>query len=126
MRRNTCLGFALVETSSAGLNLSEALSAFEIFLTEEGRAVEAGVRLALLRAVLPVYRDAGRTQARGFVAPDDVAPFRRLGFTVNDEQWTCWTYHRELCPAFCAHVERMFEVLRRRQERRTSARESSG
>ena len=44
MRRNVCLGFALAELSSPGLNLSEALSAFRIFVTDEGRAVDDDVR----------------------------------------------------------------------------------
>jgi len=118
MRRNRCLGFALVEMSSAGLNLSEALSAFQIFVTDDGRAEEDGVRRALLNGVMPIYRNAGRTQARGLIAPDDVAHYQRLGIPVNDEQWMCWTYQRRLCPRFCSYVDRVFEVLRKRQQRR--------
>src|SRR5207302_2935263 len=60
MRRNVCLGFALAEVSSPGLNLSEALSAFRIFVTDEGRPSEDNVRRALLAAVLPIYRNADR------------------------------------------------------------------
>ncbi|MCU1283494.1 MAG: hypothetical protein JWM53_7040 [bacterium] len=118
MRRNKCLGFALVEMSSAGLNLSEALSAFQIFVTEDGHAEDESVRLALLHGLLPIYRNAGRPQARGLVKPNDVARYQRLGIAVNDEQWMCWTYHRRLCPRFCAYVDRVFEVLRKRQQRR--------
>ena len=118
MRRNTCLGFALVEMSSAGLNLSEALSAFQIFVTDEGHAEDENVRRALLHAVLPIYRNAGRTQARGLIAPSDVAVYQRMGLPINDEQWMCWTYHRRVCPRFCDYVDRVFEVLRKRQQRR--------
>jgi hypothetical protein len=118
MRRNTCLGFALVEMSSAGLNLSEALSAFQLFVTDEGHAEDENVRRALLHAVMPIYRNAGRTQARGLIAPADVALYQRLGIPVNDEQWMCWTYQRRLCPRFCDYVDRVFDVLRRRQQRR--------
>lgn len=117
MRRNRCLGFALVEMSSAGLNLSEALSAFQIFVTDEGRAEDEGVRLALLNALVPIYRHAGRTQARGLVKACDVVRYERLGLPINDEQWMCWTYHRRLCPRFCSYVDRVFEVLRKRQRR---------
>ena len=37
---------------------------------------------------------------------------------MNDEQWMCWTYHRRVCPRFCDYVDRVFEVLRKRQQRR--------
>jgi PilZ domain-containing protein len=117
MRRNVCLGFALVEISSPGLNLSEALSAFQIFVTDEGRAEEAAVRRALVNGVIPIYRNAGRAAARGFVTPDEVAIYERLGLPVNDELWMCWTYHRNVCPRFCDYVDRVFEVLRKRQQR---------
>ena len=63
MRRNVCLGFALAELSSPGLNLSEALSAFRIFVTDEGQAAQDSVRRALMAAVVPIYRNAGRTLA---------------------------------------------------------------
>ena len=36
---------------------------------------------------------------------------QRLGIAVNAEQWMCWTYHRRLCPRFCAYVDRVFEVF---------------
>jgi len=117
MRRNKCLGFALVEMSSPGLNLSEALSAFQIFVTDEGRAEDDGIRRALLQAIMPIYRNAGRTQARGLIAPADVPRYQRLGIPINDEQWMCWTYQRRICPRFCNYVDRVFEVLRKRQRR---------
>jgi hypothetical protein len=117
MRRNTCLGFALAEVSSAGLNLSEALSAFQIFITDAGQRDDEPVRRALLNAILPIYRNAGRGQARGLIAPNEVPLYQRLGIPVNDEQWMCWTYHRRLCPRFCDYVDRVFEVLRKRQKR---------
>ncbi|HEX9100566.1 MAG TPA: PilZ domain-containing protein, partial [Polyangia bacterium] len=117
MRRNVCVGFALAEVSSAGLNLSEALSAFQIFVTDAGRAEDEAVRRALLNAVLPIYRNAGRGQARGLIAPGEAPVYERLGIPVNEEQWMCWTYHRRLCPRFCDYVDRVFEVLRKRQRR---------
>jgi hypothetical protein len=117
MRRNRCLGFALVEMSSAGLNLSEALSAFQIFITDDGQSEDEGVRRALLNGIMPIYRNAGRTQARGLIAPADVPRYRQIGIPVNDEQWMCWTYQRRLCPRFCSYVDRVFEVLRKRQRR---------
>ena len=117
MRRNSCLGFALAEISSPGLNLSEALSAFQIFITSEGNAEQELVRRALLGSLAPIYRNAGRTVARGLVTPSEVGAYERIGLPVNAEQWMCWTYHRNLCPRFCDYVDRVFEVLKRRQQR---------
>lgn len=121
MRRNVCLGFAFVELSSPGLNLSEALSAFQIFVTDEGRSSAAEVRRSLAAAVLPIYRHAGRPIARGLIAADEIGEWQRLGFAVSDEVSMCWTYHRTLCARFCDHVERLFAAVERRAHRRQAA-----
>jgi hypothetical protein len=117
MRKNVCLGFALAELSSPGLNLSEALSAFQIFVTDEGQSAADRVRRSLVQAVLPIYRHAGRPIARGLIAADEIADWQRLGVTVSDEVSMCWTYHRTLCARFCDHVERLFAAVERRSRR---------
>ncbi|HXU73605.1 MAG TPA: PilZ domain-containing protein [Polyangia bacterium] len=117
MRRNVCLGFALAEVSSPGLNLSEALSAFRLHVTAEGESTQDNVRRALLAAVVPIYRNAGRAMVRGMFAPDEVEAYRRIGANVTEELWKCWTCHRTLYPRFCDYVERLFAVLERRARR---------
>ena len=117
MRRNVCLGFALAELSSPGLNLSEALSAFRIFVTDEGQSVQDNVRRALMAAVVPIYRNAGRTLVRGMFAPEEAEAYERIGAPVSQELWKCWTCHRTLYPRFCDYVERLFAVLERRARR---------
>ena len=117
MRRNVVLGFALAELSSPGLNLSEALSAFQIFVTEQGQSDGDGVRRALVGGVIPIYRHAGRPIARGLIAADEIAAWQRIGVPVSDEVSMCWTYHRTLCARFCNHVERLFEAVERRARR---------
>jgi len=117
MRRNVCLGFALAELSSPGLNLSEALSAFQIFITDDGESSQDEVRRALINAVVPIYRHAGRAIARGLLTPDEVDAYRRIGVPINDEVSMCWTCHRNLYPRFCDHVERLFAALERRSRR---------
>ncbi len=117
MRRNKCLGFALAELSSPGLNLSEALSAFQIFVTDEGAAAQDDVRRALVNAVVPIYRHAGRAVARGLLTPDEAGAYERIGLALNDEVSMCWTCHRDLYPRFCDHVERLFAALERRGRR---------
>jgi len=120
MRRNVVLGFALAELSSPGLNLSEALSAFQIFVTDEGQADADGVRRALLGGVVPIYRHAQRPIARGLIAADEIGPWQRIGVAVSDEVSMCWTYHRTMCARFCNHVERLFAAVERRARRRAA------
>jgi hypothetical protein len=120
MRRNVVLGFALAELSSPGLNLSEAMSAFQIFVTDEGQTQADDVRRALLAGVVPIYRHAERPIARGLIAADDIATWQRIGIPVSDEVSMCWTYHRTLCARFCNHVERLFAAVERRARRRAA------
>ena len=56
-----CLGFALVEMSSAGLNLSEALSAFQLFVTDEGHADDQ-----VIGEVIGIAEDADPARAIAF------------------------------------------------------------
>jgi PilZ domain-containing protein len=122
MRRGVCLGFALAEVSSPGLNLSEALSMFNIHVTDDGEACAQAVRAALLHAVHGLYRQAGRPFAGGLVRPSEVAGYAELG-VETDDTWLVWTCHRALYPRFCDYVDRLFDVLRRRGGRKERAAE---
>jgi hypothetical protein len=115
MKRGVCLGFAMAEVSSPGLNLSEALSMFRIHVTSAGEMVGTDVRSALLHGVQSLYRQAGRAFAGGLIGGDEVASYARLGITPDDT-WLVWTCHRALYPRFCDYVDRLFDVLRRRQK----------
>jgi hypothetical protein len=107
------VGFALLEISSPGLNLSEALSAFQIFLLPDTGVESSVVRRALLPALLRAYRQTGRKIAVGVIQPNEVESYRQLGITVGPH-WMCWTAHRSLYGRFYDHVDRTFEVLHRR------------
>jgi hypothetical protein len=114
VRRGVVLGFALCEVSSPGLNLSEALSMFRIHVTDEGTATAQPVRAALLHAVHALYRQAGRPFAGGLIQPDELEGYGKLGIEADDT-WLVWTCHRALYPRFTDYVDRLFDVLRRRQ-----------
>lgn len=117
------VGFSLFEISTPGLNLSEALSAFRIFLLPGTGADPAAVRRALLGSLLRAYRQTGRKLAVGVIQPDEVESYRQLGIKAGPH-WMCWTAHRSLYGRFYDHVDRTFEVLRRRalQQKRGSSR----
>lgn len=109
-------GFALLEISSPGLNLSEALSAFRIFVLPDATIDANTVRRALLDAVVRVYRQTGRAVAVGVIQPHEVEAYQALGIAAGPH-WMCWTAHRSLYGRFYDHVDRTFKVLRRRAAR---------
>jgi hypothetical protein len=109
LRRGVCVGFALAEVSSPGLNLSEALSLFRIHIVDAGATLAEPVHRALLVALQALYRQAGRPHAGGLVRPEAATELARLGLEPDDT-WLQWTCHRALYPRFCDHVDRLFAV----------------
>jgi hypothetical protein len=120
LRRDVPLGFALAEVSSPGLNLSEVLSSFRVFILPNGRDSASEVRSALIIAVLPIYRQAGRLQAVGVMVSEDAAGYAELGIRPA-QPWMCWTFDSRLVPAFCEHVDRMFDAVSARRSRAESS-----
>ncbi|HME92445.1 MAG TPA: PilZ domain-containing protein, partial [Myxococcaceae bacterium] len=114
------VGFALAELSSPGLNLSELLSAFSIHLLPGASTRAAAVRNSLLRAVLGVYRNAGRPFAVALVQPDELAQYQAFGARTL-KQYRCWTCHRSMYMRYCDHVDRLLQTLMDRQYSRTAA-----
>lgn len=100
------LGFALVELSSPGLNLSEGLSAFRTVVLDSALHDEDRVREALLHGIQDVYRHAGRAVALGLVDPADVPSYQRLGLS-SPAVSKCIVMHRSRFAAFRDHVARL-------------------
>lgn len=113
------VGFALAELSSSGLNLSEALSSFRLFVLPHVDAPAHDVRRALLDAVLALYRNTGRRFARGLLNPIETREYDALGIQLDEAQSMCWTCHRSQLSPLIDHVRRIFERLQTRR-RRTS------
>ena len=114
------VGFALAELSSPGLNLSELLSAFSIHVLE---VVErpSEVERALLRAVLQMYRNAGRPFAVGLIPPDHLPRYQYLPL-ASVKQYACWTSHRTLYFRFLDHIGRIVRALKAREAAHQAAR----
>lgn len=111
------VGFALLEVSSCGLNLSDALSSFRIFVLPDGEAERQHVRCALLDGALPHYARTGRRQARALIIPSEADEYRALGITVDEGESLCWTCHRTQLKAFSEHMRRLFSILAARRAR---------
>jgi hypothetical protein len=108
-----CVGVALAELASPGLNLSEILSSFRIFVLPEGESRAWQVRRALLGAVARFYRAVGRRQAHGLISGDEVPLYEALGLIVDEETWNCSTLERRMTDQFCVYLDRLFACLRR-------------
>jgi hypothetical protein len=120
-RGGACLGFALAELSSVGLNLYEILSAFRLFVFPESRTSAPAVRAALLRGVARLYRSAGRATAHGLVPCAEILEYLQLGLEIDHETWMCWTFDRTTFHGFRRHVAQLFERLRRARFNRRRA-----
>ncbi len=106
-RRGHLVGFALAELSSPGLNLSEGLSSFRLYVLSEAERIGDAVRLALVRALQDFYRKSGRRGiVLGLVDPTDVASFERIGVPTEAMSYGC-TAHRSQLRLFAEHTMRL-------------------
>jgi hypothetical protein len=109
-RAGALAGFALLEISSPGLNLADALSAFRVVVVPDGHAGRAQeVRRALLGAAGAVYAGTGRRLARCLIVPEEREDYRALGVTLDQDSSICWTCHRSQFQAFAEHMRAIFE-----------------
>jgi hypothetical protein len=89
-------GFALLEVSSPGLNLSEVTSAFRVFVLDGCAGVVAE---ALIRAARRRYLNLGRSHVVALVDDSMVPAFEALGFE-HFKRYALWTWHRSLYRQF--------------------------
>jgi hypothetical protein len=82
------VGFALLEISSPGLNLSELTSAFRVFVP----GGESQVRQALIAAACARYGQLGRRPA-ALAEVDELPDFAAQGLGAS-KRYVSWTWHR--------------------------------
>jgi len=105
-RDGRLVGFALVEISSLGLNLSELTNAFRLHLLEP----DPGVTTALVQAAKDRYRALGRPLAIGLAEAPDLAAWQAAGFTRSKE-YCCWTLHRSFFKRGAEYMNRLYDHL---------------
>jgi hypothetical protein len=111
-RRGRRLGFALLEVSSVGLNLSELTSAFRLCVP--GGEPEA--RAALVRAAAARYQQLGRP-ATALVEGPDLDPFGGEA-AGGGKRYVSWTLHRSLiATAFDSVLAGLYKEQDREGER---------
>jgi hypothetical protein len=123
-RRNTPIAFCLLEQSSPGLNLSELLSAFRIYILDDAGSDALAARAALTRAVMQLMAQAGRPAAVGLGLAPERSAYAALG-AVATKQYSCWTCHRLLYQRFSDHVDRIVKTLAARAKRHSSTGEDA-
>ena len=116
------LGFALAEMSSAGLNLSELLSSFRVFVLPDGEAEATAVRFALLGKITEVYRDFGRSTAVGLVPVAEQIEYDDMGLATQ-KRYTMFTCHRSLVTRSSDYLDRLVRTIEQRRKRRAKASE---
>lgn len=99
----TVCGFALLEFSSFGLNLSEVTNSCTIHTWDQ----EALAVTALASHARNRYRQQGHPFCIIMVKPKYAPLLTPLGFNYSRD-YTCWTLHRNLFPEYADYIERLF------------------
>jgi hypothetical protein len=116
-RAGRLAGFALLEISSAGLNLADALSAFRVVVAPDDEPRAQETRRALVAAAIEVYARTGRRLARCLVDPEEREAYRAMGVVLDQDTSICWTAHRSQFQAFAEHMRAIFEEVGFRDRR---------
>jgi hypothetical protein len=95
-------GFALLEISSPGLNLSELTNTFRTFAID----ADPEVHRALAIRARSRYSELGYKRVISLAGQAEEEALATIGFETS-KQYTCWTWHRSLYQAFCEHVLRL-------------------
>jgi hypothetical protein len=99
----TFLGFALLEISSPGLNLSELTNHFSVHVEEGGSTS----RRLLIAAARDRYRELGRKGCIALHEGDGLEDFEAMGLPKKKE-YLCWTGHRSLMRSYSEYVLGLF------------------
>ena len=96
-------GFALLEISSHGLNLSELTNHFTVHLVNG----DGTTRRALIAAARDRYCELGRTTCVSLSEGDEFHDHQAMGLKKLKEYY-CWTGHRSLLRAYSDYILRLF------------------
>ena len=104
-REGRLLGFALLEVTSTGVNMSELTSAFRM----HALTTEPGVTAALAARARQRYAELGHPFAIGLATTVDAGAWALAGFSKVKE-YTCLTAHRSLWRRYVEFVQRLYDV----------------
>jgi hypothetical protein len=111
-RKGKPVGFALLEITSPGLNLSELTNAFTVQLWDDQ---DHELRRGLIAHATERYFQLGYPMCIGLADGVDLADFTGLGFQ-HSKDYMAWIWHRSLFRSFYEYVLMLFGRLRSSEE----------
>lgn len=112
----TLVAFALLENSSAGVNLSGLLNAFSIYSVrpDHPRATES--RSVLLNAVMDCYRSWKARVAICLTEDEDLQDYLAAGFR-KEKEYVCLSWSRTMIKHYYDYVQERFSRFEERRRR---------
>jgi hypothetical protein len=101
-RHGRSTGFALLEISSRGMNLSGFTNAFTVHVMED----DPDSKIALIIRARDRCRELNQREVIALAEESDVSAFQALGFEKSKE-YMCWTFHRNHLTDGGAHLRRV-------------------
>jgi hypothetical protein len=117
------VAFALLENSSAGINLSGLLNGFSIHTVHWDGRVASEARKSLLDATLDYYRSWRTRVAICLADEDDLTDYLQAGF-VKEKEYICLAWSRRTYKGYYDYVQERFSRFEERQQRKPEEPES--
>ena len=113
----TLVAFALLENSSAGINLSGLLNAFSIQTIRCDGKLAGEARKSLLDATLDCYRSWRARVAICLTDEEDLTDYLDAGF-VKEKEYVCLSWSRRTYKGYYDYVQERFSRFEERQQRK--------
>lgn len=120
MEAGRLVGFALLERSSPGLNLSNLLSTCQIHINLSDPIRAKGLKRALIRHTIEHYLSYGQKRVIMLTEDRDLAAYEAMGFTKVKE-YVSWTFDHSITNIYnlyCYYIFRLYERLEARRRAR--------
>ena len=115
------VGFSLLDDTTAGIQLAEALNAFDVFALRDVRPELAHtVRAALIADAVRFYEAKGLTHAVAFTEQGDWTPYAEAGFKLASHARSL-TIHRSLLRSWADVLDLLFQKRRELMTTKTAS-----
>ncbi|MFM7203385.1 MAG: hypothetical protein ACKO6N_21565 [Myxococcota bacterium] len=117
MERGRLMGFALLEHSSPGLNLSNLLNACQVYTAVNDPMRAASLKRALLVKVIEAYAMLGQKRVVVLTEDRDLTAYHEVGFEKVKE-YTAWTFEHSIANIYNLYSYYIFRLYERLEARR--------
>jgi hypothetical protein len=119
------VAFALLENSSAGINLSGLLNAFSIYSVRPDHPRARESRSVLLNAVMDCYRSWKARDAICLTEDEDLEDYLAAGFR-KEKEYVCLSWSRTMIKHYYDYVQERFSRFEERRRRGSTASSQPG